>query len=106
MQGLDTLPPWAQVVLSIATFLAVAFAWLRGMFKNLPAPTRDVVVPSVTVADGAVINRLTETLRETNRLMEGIHDRDLHLQAEFRRMGDQMLENKFHLQNLIASARK
>lgn len=94
MQGLEALPPWAQVVLSILAFLAATFAWLRGMFKNLPEKTKDVVVPSVTVADGAAIEKLTETLKETNRLMHQRHEMDLALDDKLQRIGDQMNDIK------------
>jgi len=79
MQGLEALPPWAQVVLSILAFLAATWAWLRGMFKNLPEKGKDVVVPSVTAADGAAIERMTDTLREANRVAREHREHDTEM---------------------------
>lgn len=80
MQGLETLPPWAQVAMSIGVFLVAAWAYLRGLFKTAPPPAKDVVVPSLTIADNAVIKEATATLREANRLSEAhrAHDADIY----------------------------
>lgn len=84
MQGLEALPPWAQVVLSILAFLAATMAWLRGMFKNLPEKSKDVVVPTLTVADNAVIADAAATLREANRVVREHREHDTEILYELK----------------------
>jgi hypothetical protein len=78
MQGIDHFPPWAQVTMSVLGFIVAAAAYFRGFFKNAPPPSRDVVVPSLTVADNAIIADATATLKEANH---HLRDRN-HLDRE------------------------
>jgi hypothetical protein len=94
MQGLEALPPWAQVTLSVIGFLATAAIWAKGLLSKGPAPTGDVIVPSMTVANAEVIERLTESLREANRLAREQHDMHLRLEAELKRLCDHTMETK------------
>jgi len=53
-----------------------AWAYLRGLFKTAPPPARDVVVPSLTIADNAAIADSVATLREADRHMRDRNNLD------------------------------
>jgi len=68
-QSLSVLPPWFQAVLSILIFIATGFAYYQGLFKKLPLPkeAKDVIVPSISIADSQAIRDWVEALKEGNR---------------------------------------
>lgn len=69
MQGLENLPPWLQIILSIAMFAVTAWVYFSGAFKRLPPPpSKDVVVPSLSIADSQQIQNWIDSLRENTRL--------------------------------------
>lgn len=65
MDGLENLPPWVQAALSIGMFLVTAWVYFSGIFKKLPKhePTKDVVIPAISIADNRVIQEWIDTLR-------------------------------------------
>lgn len=67
-QQLALLPPWLQVALSILAFVAAAWVYFSGLFKKLPpVPTsKDVVVPSLTIADSKIIESWIIEIRNGN----------------------------------------
>lgn len=72
-QSLSVLPPWFQALLSILIFVATGWAYYQGLFKKLPGPTatKDVIVPSISIADSQTIQNWIDALKENNR-----HDKD------------------------------
>lgn len=81
---LESFPPWAQVTMSVLGFIVAAAAYFRGLFKSAPPPPKDVVVPSLTVADNAAISNMADTLREANRMARDYREHDTEMLYELK----------------------
>ncbi|MGQ4272496.1 hypothetical protein [Terrihabitans sp. B22-R8] len=98
---MEQLPPWVQVLLSIGAFLVAAWAYLRGMLKAAP-PSKDIVVPSVTIADAHAIREMAAQLR----LNSAVQQQDLALRHEtlheLRRLNGQIEDIKHYVERIEA----
>lgn len=68
MEGLDGLPPWAQVIVSMVVLGSAVFAVVQGYTKKKIGSdndsSKDAVVVSAAIADGQAIRDMTTALRE------------------------------------------
>lgn len=67
--SLSVLPPWFQAILNVLIFIATGYAYYQGLFKKLPTAkdSKDVIVPSISIADSQTIQGWIDTLKEGNR---------------------------------------
>lgn len=105
-QQLALLPPWLQVALSILAFAAAAWVYFTGLFKKLPVPPaanapKDVIIPSLTIADSKIIEAWIVELRTGNLqdkdradlvrralfILEQMNDRIGSIEHELKRRG-------------------
>lgn len=73
-------------------FVVTAWVYLSGFFKKLPAPTKDVIVPSMNIADSRAILDLADTLRDSGRNNREHNDCLRAMIFELRRINDQLEE--------------
>jgi hypothetical protein len=106
MQGLETFPPWAQITLSIIGFIVAATAYFRGLFKTAPPPSRDVVIPSLTVADNAVIADAAATLKEANHHLRDRNNLDREMLFHMKLQSEHLEDIKHGLEHMAQIDRK
>lgn len=104
MQSLEALPAWAQVTLSVAVFLFTAFLHIRGTLKRTQQ-TGDVAIPSVTVANAQVIENMTKSLDQSNRLSAQQIEKDIEMRFELKRLSESTRENRDLLLRLLGEPR-
>jgi hypothetical protein len=87
--GIDSLPPWVQVTITILVFCSALFISFRSVFKptgSEVAKSKDVVVPNVNVMDGQIFAQATEQLKASMRAQEA---RDVQVRELQRELGHQ-----------------
>ena len=91
--GIEHLPPWVQVTITILVFCSALFITFRSVLKPTETTkSKDVVVPGVSVMDGQIFKEATETIKQSMRQQE---HRDLQvreLQRELQTQTDLMRE--------------
>lgn len=99
--GIEALPPWIQVTVTILVFLAALFVSFRSILKPTEtSKSKDVVVPSVSVMDGAIFQQAAEQLKANFRQQE-LRDAQLRdLQHELRTQTELMRENRDALRQI------
>jgi len=68
-------------------FLGVVAAfgqWFGRRKESAPAPSKDVVVPSLAIADNAAITHMADTLREANRVARDHREHDTEILYELK----------------------
>lgn len=69
-------------------FLGIVAAfgqWFGRRKENaLPSPSKDVVIPSLAIADNAAITQMAETLREANRVARDYREHDADMLHELK----------------------
>lgn len=103
MNGIETLPPWVQVVASLLIFGAAGFAWFRGAIKSVAGETKDVVVPGLAIADGEAIRLLATEIRELNRTRREEQDHLRNLIWEVQHMSRHLEGIKHSVRNMEQS---
>jgi hypothetical protein len=106
MQGLETFPPWAQITLSVIGFIIAAAAYFRGLFKTAPPPSKDVVIPSLTVADNAVIADAAATLKEANHHLRDRNHLDREMLFHMKMQTEHLEDIKHALAGMAETDRK
>lgn len=91
--GLDAMPPWVQVTITILVFVSALFVTFRSVMKPGSAtPSKDVVVPGVSIMDGEIFRNAVEQLK-TNARQQELRDAQVRdLQRELSVQTDIMRE--------------
>ena len=97
--GIEALPPWVQITVTLLVFCLAMFVSFRSIMKPGSAtPSKDVVVPGVSVMDGEIFRGAVEQLKANHRQQE-IRDAQVRdLQRELNRQTDSMTECRDALQ--------
>src|SRR5687768_12966779 len=59
--------------------LAAFGQWFGKRKESTPPPSKDVVVPSLTIADSAAITHMADTLRDANRVARDHREHDTEI---------------------------
>ncbi|HZH10526.1 MAG TPA: hypothetical protein VEZ24_09155 [Microvirga sp.] len=70
--------------LGLLGVLAAFGQWFGKRKESSPAGSKDVVVPSLAIADNAAITHLAETLREANRVAQTHREHDTEMLYELK----------------------
>jgi hypothetical protein len=99
--GIESFPPWAQIVLTVFGFVIAVLIYGRSLLKPLSTEkSKDVVVPGVSVMDGQIFAQATEQLKQNARQQE-LRDAQLRdLQRELTTQTDIMRD----VRNAMVSA--
>lgn len=75
MQDMASLPPIVQAVLSIGLFAVSVVVYIVGnLKKSVPPTSKDVVIPSVTIADRKALDEMVESFTEANRSSREVYE--------------------------------
>lgn len=106
--GIEHLPPWVQVTVTLLVFGLALFVSFRSIMKPGAAPpSKDVVVPGVSVMDGEIFRNAVEQLKGNARQQEvrdaQVRDlqRELGMQTEIMREARDALRSSCeHLESI------
>ena len=70
--------------IGVLVMLAALGQWLGKRRENAVAPPKDIMIPSVAVADRVAIENMAETLREAEHTMRGNRDNDVAMLYELK----------------------
>ena len=91
------LPLVNLIGMGILGVLAFFGQWYGKKKESATTSDRDVVVPSLTIADNSAILGMAETLRESSRIIRDRHDFERDMLSESRRANDLLEEIKYIL---------
>lgn len=83
MMELLTSPTFVALIQAAGVGVLVVLAAVSQRFgtrkEAIPPPTKDVIVPSVTVADRVALEHLADTLRDSNRIAQNHREHDTEI---------------------------
>lgn len=75
--------------IGVLVMLAALGQWLGKRKENAAvAPSKDIMIPSVTVADRQALEHMAETLRDAEHAMRGHRDHDMAMLYELKAIKD------------------
>lgn len=104
MQGLEQFPPWVQITGSVLLFALTYGLHLLGRFSKMPRGSTDVAIPSVTIANAQVIERLAASVELSNKLAAEATQKDMEMRFELKRLADHVVEVRQQVYRLADQA--
>lgn len=100
--GIETLPPWVQVSVTIFVFGVALFISFRSIVKPTNVEkTKDVVVPGVSIMDGEIFRNAAEQLKSQARMQEHRDAQLRELQRELQAQTDLLREGRDAMRNVV-----
>jgi hypothetical protein len=105
MQNLAELPPIVQIVLSIGMLVVSVIVYIVGnLKKTLPPSSKDVIIPSIQIADRAVIREMVDSFSEANRSTREVYDAARDVVYELKSIAERINQIERNQRTLIKAA--
>jgi hypothetical protein len=105
MQNLAELPPIVQIVLSIGMLMVSVVVYIVGnLKKTLPPTSKDVIIPSIQIADRAVIREMVDSFSEANRSTREVYDAARDVVYELKSIAERINQIERNQRALIKAA--
>jgi len=99
-------PPLVQLALTVGVFIVSVAAYIIGILKKVAPPaSKDVIVPSVSIADRHALNEMVESFTEANRSSREVYEAARDVVYELKSIAERIDKIERNQRELIRVAR-